>query len=360
MSVQAARGMAALMVMVFHAKSIDAKYFAGGGILPPWLTFGQTGVDLFFVISGFVMVLTSWGMSGPYEATSFIRDRLGRIYPTYWVYCVALLGVYLVAPTAINSSQGGRIDFVSSIFLLPSGTLPLLLVAWSLTLELWFYGVLAIAISLRLRSVVLLAVIWGLTIGLCAAIINTPSNPALRVIVHPFALEFIAGALIGAFFKSSLSKRIGTWFSGLFILLGLFLLAAAATTDIVNGSDVIASVALPRVGLVGGGFTSLLAGLVLIERGGLTGPFAYLQKLGDMSYTLYLSHILSLNIFARMWRWMTAGRPVPVAAAVAYWVATFIACLALAWLAYRRLERPLMRLVRSRSESGLGHTQARA
>lgn len=149
-SIQVARGIAALAVVAYHASLTQVKYFSGVDVLPTFFSFGQFGVDLFFVISGFVMVLTTSAKHCALrESGKFLWNRFFRIYPTYWVYYLALVPVFLLLPGFVNSSEGGKVDLLTSFFLLPSSTLPLLLVAWTLTLEVWFYLVFAIILMLR-------------------------------------------------------------------------------------------------------------------------------------------------------------------------------------------------------------------
>jgi peptidoglycan/LPS O-acetylase OafA/YrhL len=86
-SIQALRGVAVLSVVAFHALSIEQKYSGGDLLFPDFLRLGQSGVDLFFVISGFVMVTVTKGRFGPNgERMRFLWGRLTRIYPTYWFY----------------------------------------------------------------------------------------------------------------------------------------------------------------------------------------------------------------------------------------------------------------------------------
>ena len=128
------------MVVVFHSLFINAKYVESKNLLPEIFSFGQTGVDLFFVISGFVMIIAfrnKFGKKG--EIFKFLKGRFFRIYPTYWIYFLAVFLVFQIKPQIMNDSQGGNVDLTSSLLLLPASTLPLLMVAWSLIHEVWFY-----------------------------------------------------------------------------------------------------------------------------------------------------------------------------------------------------------------------------
>jgi peptidoglycan/LPS O-acetylase OafA/YrhL len=133
------RGIAVLLVAFSHLLLIEKKY-GGNSIIPEFVLFGASGVDLFFVISGFVMVtITREKFRKPMEALKFIYHRVIRIYPVYWIYSVLVLIVFLIQPSWVNSAQGNQVDIVSSFLLLPSNNLPLVNVGWSLVHEVYFF-----------------------------------------------------------------------------------------------------------------------------------------------------------------------------------------------------------------------------
>jgi exopolysaccharide production protein ExoZ len=91
-NIQALRGIAVLSVVFFHLLMIERKYGGSRTILPDLFQFGMFGVDLFFVISGFVMFTVSRGkFQIPKQTLRFIYHRMARIYPTYWVYSILVL-----------------------------------------------------------------------------------------------------------------------------------------------------------------------------------------------------------------------------------------------------------------------------
>ena len=114
-NLQALRGIAVLLVIAYHLTKIEGKYGHGEGILPSFLTIGMSGVDLFFVISGFVMVTVTRGwFQQKGKPVRFLYHRITRIYPVYWFYSLIVLAIYLVMPELVNSSQAGNIDLFSS------------------------------------------------------------------------------------------------------------------------------------------------------------------------------------------------------------------------------------------------------
>src|SRR5882757_1242054 len=189
--IQVARGLAAFMVVSFHMLPIESKY-VGLKILPAAFWVGQIGVDIFFVISGFVMMISTENLIASREtALEFFRRRLVRIYPIYWFFALLVLPVYLVSPHLVNASQGNQVDLLRSFLLLPSQSLPIIAVAWSLVFELWFYLLFAVLLMFPRQYRPALLAIWAgaLTVSWFGA----PANfgPTLTLLTSPYALEFI-------------------------------------------------------------------------------------------------------------------------------------------------------------------------
>src|SRR5580693_8161949 len=107
MGVQALRGIAACGVVVCHMTPFETKYLSGPAVTPAACLYGMAGVDLYFVLSGFIITTMCLGHFGrPGEAGKFLKRRFLRIYPTYWVWCAAVLAVFVMHPSTVNSSHG--------------------------------------------------------------------------------------------------------------------------------------------------------------------------------------------------------------------------------------------------------------
>lgn len=347
-SLQAARGLAALFVVAFHSLFINAKYVKGESLLPKLFVFGQTGVDLFFVISGFVMIIAfrnKFGLKG--KVADFLKGRFFRIYPTYWVYFLALFLVAQIKPELVNGSQAGPVDMVSSFFLLPSSALPLLMVAWSLIHEVWFYLVFALILMLPAKRITHAFMLWLITIIGVSLFTDTPGNPYLRVMFHEFSIEFIFGALAGiAYLKLSSATSPSPFNIPLMVLTGLSGLVYALAWDVVGDADVIQSISLERAVAVGGGYTLLLLAFALQEAKGRMKASALLRSVGDMSYSLYLSHVLTLSVCGRLWV-MTGLNGNSVWHALLFWAVCYAAVLVVAYFSYQLIERKLSNFSRS-------------
>ncbi|MCD5972329.1 acyltransferase family protein [Pseudomonas quasicaspiana] len=341
-AVQAFRGLAALMVVAFHGLSIQEKYLPGSMLLPQIFNLGQTGVDLFFVISGFVMVVVS--QSKVYSTrgvAAFLRNRMLRIYPTYWVYYFLLLVVFLSVPGIINSSQGGEVDLIKSFFLVPNDKLPLLLVAWTLTHELWFYLVFAGLLLLRNRMRLVGLGVWLAVIILASGWQFT--SPLLRVAFHIFTVEFILGALLAYAYLSLRSEKLG----GIIAILGLAvasILLYFGFSEVAKGNvDVQSKISISRAVFLGGGFSMLVFSMAILESLKWVSVTNALRFLGDISYSVYLSHVLILSLLGRVWYALNASGTVAGFHAAVFWVAAFASVVIGGYLAFALIERPLLK-----------------
>jgi peptidoglycan/LPS O-acetylase OafA/YrhL len=186
-SIQVLRAIAANMVVVSHLAVIEQKYSHGYAIIPVWDALGRAGVHIFFVISGFVMVLAASARPRWFD---FLWARVTRIYPIYWFYTALVLISALFVP--INSSVEHPASLIRSLLLWPDFSLPWLAVGWSLVHEMYFYLVMAVLIALRINLLAGL-LIWAAITALPVQ----PASPELALVFSPFTFEFIGGALLG-------------------------------------------------------------------------------------------------------------------------------------------------------------------
>src|SRR5262245_59712149 len=192
-AIQALRGVAVLAVVAFHSLVFDRNYSGGASVLPGWFRFGQSGVDLFFVISGFVMVTVTRGRFGKLkEVVRFLWSRATRIYPTFWFYFFVTLSVLLWRPTSLYQ----RADLLRSFLLLPSDGWQRVIVAWSLVHELWFYLVFALLLLFREKALLPFLCAWAAAILAVNLLADTSTfTPTARLVTHPYTCEFIIGSL---------------------------------------------------------------------------------------------------------------------------------------------------------------------
>lgn len=321
-SVQVLRGVAALMVVLHHLQNqtqrLGLPYVAADAL--------QAGVDIFFVISGFIMwVSTSGGRA--LGALEFYRNRIIRIVPLYWCITSIVVAAAIIHPQAMYTTV---FDFhhvvLSFLFVASSHPVtglyqPILVPGWSLNLEMFFYLIFGLAIAAAkrrpsLKSGMIAAILLALY-GLGKII---PQTGPISFYTQGIILEFLAGILIGmAYIKG---KRLPTVWCHVLIAAGVVVLLVPETFPQAAGREVYWG--LPA--------TAIVAGAVFAP------PFAtgMLDRLGDWSYSLYLTHPITLA--ACHFAWRSAPHALPVG--LFPWFA-ILAATAAAFLVYRFAEVPL-------------------
>ncbi|MGB3457099.1 MAG: acyltransferase [Litorimonas sp.] len=339
--VQALRGLAALLVLVSHLAQIEARSVASP-LLPPSAEWGKMGVDLFFVISGFIMVYVTrdWQGASGRRVPEFLFARASRIYPLYWIVSAALLGVWLVRPDLVFSSSPNEPQLLNSVLLVPAYAYPMLEVGWTLVYEMMFYILFALLLILpaRLRVMGLLA--WAAIVA-TGYIAGAQSGSALLFhLFSPLVLEFIAGALCGfVFLRVEGTRRLGL---GLAVagLAGLLLWFGIGGTFEDQG---------PRVWRLTLPGCALVLGAAWLDRHGMAAPRLAVQ-LGDWSYSLYLTHLLSLALIGKLWVLAgLSGAPTLVFLGTATLIAVGVAA-----LTYRWIEVPLIARARGARQALFG------
>src|SRR5262245_46563091 len=197
-NVQALRAIAANGVVISHLLIVEQKYSYGDAILSANAHLGTFGVDLFFVISGFIMAAIARNASWQ----KFLFDRAKRILPPYWFYTTLILIVSLYVPAYVNSSFERPPSVWRSYLLIPDSVGPLLAVGWTLIHEMYFYFCFALIIFLagafrfKIKSLLL---IWMVAVICLNAVVQLTeiSDPVVLVMAHPLTLEFIFGAAAG-------------------------------------------------------------------------------------------------------------------------------------------------------------------
>ena len=280
-NIQALRFYAALAVLLFHVSSIYNHY--SGQLFAPWSValdpVGKAGVDVFFVISGFVIWVSTDRHHYGVDALPFALRRLARILITYWP---ALIFAVLVD---IYIRQRGLTDanLWASISLFPlefrsTGRL-LLPVSWTLTFELMFYLVFALLMFLPRKAALAAMVLWG-----AASLVL-----AKGTFLSPFIAEFAAGCLLGYVVPHINLERISL--TALAFTMGVLLFGGAA-----HGED-----QWWRVVWFGSFGVVAVLTAVCMETRGIVAP-KWSVTMGEASYALYLLHFPILQAFASYWQ----------------------------------------------------------
>jgi len=335
-SIQYLRALAALMVVLCH--TVPEPGAARAGAVSQFALVGAMGVDMFFVISGFVMALICASETRPFE---FLRRRLIRVAPLYWMCSLVALAAALAGGRMHVETPPTLGLIVSSFLFLPywdasvGRVTPLLTQGWSLQYEMFFYLVIALGLAVAPRRVLTIvgAAIAGLAaIGAVAGVPHHGPASLLDVYVDPMLAEFVAGLAIGGLWRAE--RLPGPRAAAALLVFGLAGLAAA----LFAGPD-----PTPARALVWGGPCALIVlGCVALEAAGRMPDLPLLSAIGDASYSLYLTHGDLALALGRLRGLLPPGS----LASFAFAAATTAICVAFATLAYRYVEAPTLAALR--------------
>ncbi|MCW0217650.1 MAG: acyltransferase [Prosthecobacter sp.] len=332
-TIQYLRGIAALMVAFFHANAMAQEYWGAS-----WFEFGAAGVDIFFVISGFIMWVTVSEKTTP---SVFLQNRFIRIVPLYWIITFVLFAGWF----AFRQSSSID-DLAKSLFFIPflsarTGEIqPLLVAGWTLNFEMFFYIIFATTLFFGsgTRMVILFAVLGTLAL---VGMLWTFSNPILRTYTSALLLEFALGCILAIIYQNDMvpRKQVGAFL----IAMGVGLLLVAHTNSAAD---------LSATRLIAWGLPSFLivAGAVCFE----PLPSARIPSLiGAASYSVYLTHGALIAALKNMFLAIVAQ---PGLLATSGFIAVALVASVVTGIAtYFAIERPLQRffgtLVRTRTQT---------
>ncbi len=231
----------------------------------------------------------------------------------------------------------GNHNLLASYLLLPQNDLPLVVVAWTLIHEVYFYFVFGLLLFAPEKHLVKLLLLWGLVVLAGDLMLQhglVESTPGIRLITHPQTSEFIAGCLIARLIYGGITSYGAT---SLFLGIALLLASIAAYhpdtyTDIPSG--------WLRIALFGVPCTLIMYGAVSAEirRGWVLPKISILT--GDASYSIYLSHVLVISTIGRIWYMMAGAGKIDNV----FILITMIAgAMTFGLLSYFILEKPLLR-----------------
>lgn len=317
--IQYLRAVAALGVVVFHAAERTGAHFA----------IGAAGVDIFFVVSGFIMwVIASDRSPSP---SAFLRDRIERIAPLYWI----ATGV-MVAGALAGLFPNMRLTawhVFSSLSFIPSRSpstgeiWPVLVQGWTLNYEMFFYALFAMALFLpaKRRLVVLAAAFLGLV---AAGWLAAPETPVFKTWTDPLLLEFLLGIGIGK-----------AWLDGALPSPGI---GAALIAVAIGGFAFVGVTYVGFMPLVLGPLAAALVGGVLtFERHARIPSFRPASYLGDASYSIYLWHAMAISVAAKLGSVLLLPKPIVFGIAIVSGVAVGVA-------AHEILEKPIAAFLKDR------------
>ncbi|WP_421792454.1 acyltransferase family protein [Hyphobacterium sp.] len=337
-SVQILRGLAALAVVIGHLYQVEWR-FLGEGLTSPFLLHGFAGVDLFFVISGYVMV----HVTRDYDHRAgtigrFLYHRITRIYPPFWFFSAVMLTALVFGPT-ISDRELTSSYIWQSFLLVPQPQLPLLPVGWTLIHEMYFYLVFAILLFLPRKLLMPGLALWMAGVAVGAALDLHLRSAVLGLIFHPLTFEFALGAVI-AYFRFSMPR----WMGWAHVAAGLVLFSSAIflrpAISIENFP-----VFWDRLIVFGIPAALIVMGAINLEPRRQGRVITFFKNLGDWSYSLYLGHLIVLS--AGAWLWAAVMPDMGLIDNGIMLVLLVIAAIIAAWLSYRLVEYPLLVWTRS-------------
>ena len=347
-AVQVLRAVAALSIALLHgqheAALMAGRRLATGDRLFPW----EAGVDVFFVISGFVMVYASgplFGRTG--AARDFLGRRVARVVPLYWITTSLFLAVLALRPGLVSGGASTPQTILASYLFIPIArpdgiVQPVYTLGWTLNYEMFFYGLFALALGWPRRGAVAVAsaaILALVAFGLAAA----PGPAPLRFWTDPILLEFAVGMALGLARAEGVTIAIVPRM--LLALLGVVLFGAAGG-DVValTGRSQVVVFALPAACLVAS------CGFAPARREERVGWLPRLgSALGDASYAIYLVHPFVIRGLRQVVEALGAGHAFPGPAFV---VMGLVGASAAAFLLHLGVERPATRLLRAWLDAG--------
>jgi peptidoglycan/LPS O-acetylase OafA/YrhL len=322
--IQAMRGVAALAVVLCHLLITRFGFEAEPGFMNALIGVLRTGVDLFFVISGFVIALNAAEIGkaeGRYGRINFAFRRFARIYPLYWVVLAAAFisscAITLQGwPDAPQTLTAGYIFLtVDWNWFVPQ--------AWSLAYEVYFYLAVAVVLLLVPGRIIETLVIVVCALALLDFWLQVPDVYGHR----PLTLEFGFGVLIALLTTRNFTRG---WPATLAMSAAFYAVGIYLNWPWING--------YPRVATFGVGSALLIYSVVAAEQSGARFPSSLLY-LGAMSYSLYVWHLLILT-----WLSSFGGQSWPDAVVMPTWLAIILAISA---ASYQWIERPVLRWARN-------------
>jgi exopolysaccharide production protein ExoZ len=343
------RAIAALLVLWSH--SIDgAELFS----MPHqshffhWEHFGTCGVDMFFVLSGFIVSLVA-ERSGRGERRErgvrplhFLTRRITRVFPLYWILTIVWM---LEGALGRHGIEWQKVQWLPTLFLLPDAHYPtgapVLALGWTLMFEMYFYFILAFFLFISPRAVVRNTVVFLVVAVLTGALIGI-ERPLLAVGLNPMLLECVFGCGLGVLFhrtrhRATALRRPGAALAsiGAVTLLSTIFFGYGSANDafhILAGQD-----CWLRVGVWGVPSAMLVGGMLLWNPAMLSPPARVLVFLGDASFSIYLCTMPARSVVDHFWHGFGVfGPDAGVFLGAMFCTVAGVAC-------YLVVERPLMR-----------------
>jgi peptidoglycan/LPS O-acetylase OafA/YrhL len=335
------RGIAALLVVLFHTQSAFGLRGAMNAFFGVFRA-GYRGVDLFFVLSGFIIAhVHAPDIGRPDRLGNYLFNRCARIYPAVWILTLCAGFAYAAGfGGADKTGKLGSWSIIASAFLLPQIGAPLVNVTWTLKYEMFFYFVFSFLIIEPWLGVTLLA-LWQLSV-LSVALVPPPGGLGvggyyLRALCLEFGVGLACAWLLGKRRHSGVTGHAPFQWAILLAGISAFTGGMAAEGHPVSGF----------LCAIGSGAT--IAGLILLEQSGRIAVPKACVMLGGASYSIYLVNFSVVTVLSIVLT--TRGRVIPRNDLVFIAVAVVAVMAGVAF--DRAVDQPVQRLLKLRLKPAL-------
>lgn len=302
--IQFSRGLAAIIVVLYHTSTLYAINL-NHAVYNNAFKFGKSGVDFFFVLSGFIIYIIHEKDFGKKEKISqYIIKRFIRIFPLYWIVLS-----YKIITT--NENVG---TYIASILLLPIVSPPLVSVSWTLSYEILFYiifGILILNNNKTIQSIIYIYLTIILVYWIYNSIYEVNYSPKLKFLYSYYYIEFFFGICAGYIYRKNIFTK-GRYFMTIFGM-ALFIvfsylsvksvnyIAATENLDNITRSESLKSY-YENNSYIFFGIPSffIISGISLIDKINKLKLNKYLLIIGDSSFSIYLIHSSLINIITKL------------------------------------------------------------
>jgi peptidoglycan/LPS O-acetylase OafA/YrhL len=339
--VQAVRGVACLLVVLAHLWALEAEFGTQTPGFNHVRSFGFAGVDLFFVVSGFIITATNRRHLGrPAAVPGYLARRLWRIYPPYWAAAGVAFAYYCAAggwDRAVTPEiAGGEWAWWLALVPVESGN-QLVGQAWTLSFEVMFYVAFGLLMLAPPRALAAGLAGWAAVV-LAAAAWPVPARPLATLPVSPFVLEFLGGC--GVAWLAGRGERRGWRVAA---ALGIAWAAAGVWLTATPAPEPYAdAMHSQRLRVLVFGPAALLLVYAAVAAEGRWNVSAGLLAVGDASYSLYLIHPTALAVG----KWAGVLVPHTRLGHTLWLLGTLAGVVAAGLLFYRWVEQPLLNVVK--------------
>lgn len=297
-SIQTLRTIAAVLVCFSHVNFSVNEYALNYGLAKftdfiPFGDFFRNGVDIFFIVSGFIIYYITHGKTIDTEfCKRFISKRAIRIYSMYWVVLTAFIFYILLFSGGIPLEKANTFYFVANYLLIPGYRF--IPICWTLAFEMFFYISFFISLIITMKtSFKLIPTLVGILTGfyIITSFVYT-GHDNYTIYGSPLVYEFLVGVLIARLYfqKKFLSLKQS------FFALGIY--AGFTIFNIINPVEY--GFTLNYLFRWGTPAALLVYSLLSIEACGFNFN-NFIAKIGDTTYSLYLIHSIFMMFFIRMW-----------------------------------------------------------